>query len=327
MGTLKDTLGKLNKGKKEEDQVNVLGSKTLVRGVISTGSPYLDYVSGGGYLDGGYNTVCADGGVGKSSMALLACKDTIKSKNKYAVYFDGEATLNDSYIDRMGVDRNMLIVRQGRNLEKMLDEAEAFSTTDDVGIIIIDSLPIFVSSVVEDKTAKEFTMAAEAKRFAARMPIIEGNCVPRSIGIIGLTSYRKDPGSMGDPRYLSRGSWQITMNNTFLDLTRKEFLLDENKNKIGHKLDVRVKKTKNGTYNPKEVFDVNFYYDGGFNEEEEYTRLFVETGIAKQGGAWIKFPNKDGEEKSVNGKDKLIEHLKNNEEDYNFLKEQLNETV
>ena len=44
----------------------------------------------------------------------------------------------------------------------------------------------------------------------------------------------------------------------------------------------------------------------------------------KQGGAWIKFPNVDGEEISVNGVDKFIEHLKANPEDFEFLKQQLN---
>ena len=52
-------------------------------------------------------------------------------------------------------------------------------------------------------------------------------------------------------------------------------------------------------------------------------RVFIETEIAKQGGAWIKFPNSDAEEISVNGVNKFIEHLKANPEDFEFLKQQL----
>ena len=44
---------------------------------------------------------------------------------------------------------------------------------------------------------------------------------------------------------------------------------------------------------------------------------------AKQGGAWIKFPNVNAEEVSVQGVDKFIEHLKSNPDDFEFLKQQL----
>lgn len=325
MADLKDILKIVNKGKKEEDQSSILGTKSLARGVTSTGSVYLDYITGGGFLDGGYNTIVADGGTGKSSVALLACKDNIDRKKKYAVYFDGEGTVSDSYIDRMGVNRDFLIVERGRNLEDMLDKAQLYSTADDVGIIIIDSIPIYVASSVSDKSASDNHMAVEARRYTTRMPIIEGNCTNRGITIIGLTSYKLDPGAMGDPRTFPRGKWQITMNNTLLDLTRKEFILDSDKQAIGHVLDVRVKKSKNAPYNPKDVFSVNFYYDGGFNQTEEFARLFIELEIVKQGGAWITYYDQDGIEGKVNGTKAFIEKLKEDKVLLEHFKKQLYE--
>jgi len=327
MADLKDILRKLNKGKKEEDKLGVLGKTSLVRGTISTGSPYLDYLTGGGYLDGGYNTIVADGGTGKSSMALLACKHTIDVKGKYAVYLDGESTLNDSYIDRMGVDRDKLIVKRGRNLEEMLDNAEAFSTADDVGIIIFDSILIFTATSVEEKSAGDNSMTVEARRYAARMPIIEGNCVPRNIGMIGLTSWREKPGAMGDPRYLSRGNWQYTMNNTFLDLTRKKFIFNDLGEEIGHTLDVRVKKTKNSTYDPKKAYNLNFYYDGGFDKIEEYGRLFLQLGIVSQGGAWITYPDVEGVLQKASGISGFLEIISKDEKLFDFLKEEYNKVI
>ena len=86
---IEDVLKKLNKDKKEEDKVSILGDTKIVRTTTSTGSPYLDYLTGGGFMNGGYNTIIASGGVGKSSISLLACKDTIERRGKIAVYFDG----------------------------------------------------------------------------------------------------------------------------------------------------------------------------------------------------------------------------------------------
>lgn len=321
---LEDVLKKLNKDRKDLDKISVLGDSKLERFVVSTGSPYIDYKIGGGWVGGSYNCIIAEGGSGKSSLALLACKNIIEDTGKTAVYFDGEGTLNDSYIDRMGVDRNRLIIRAGRNLETMLDEAELFATSEDVGIIVIDSIPIFTSSVVEDKSASDSTMSVEARKYASRMPIIEGYCMNRKIVLLGLTSYRLDPGAMGDPRRLTRGQWQYTMSNVTLELTRKEFITDSTEDfPIGHRLDVRVKKSKTNSYNPKEVFSVDFYYQGGFNQTAEFARLLSDKGVIKQSGAWYSFADSNGEEVRLQGINAVINHLTINTEDFENLKSYL----
>ena len=324
MPTLEETLKKLNKNKKEEDKVSVMGDKVIINTKTSTGSPYLDYLTGGGFANGGYNHIIASGGVGKSSISLLACKDTIERRKKIAVYFDAESTLNESYFKRMNVDKNGFIHVKGRNLEEMLDQAEAFAQTDEVGIIVFDSIPIFIPTAVQEKSASENSIGNAAKRYTERMPIIEGFASNRDICLLGLTSYKLNPGAMGsDPRTMPRGEWQKTMANVTLDLTKKEILKDQKKNIIGHVIDVRVKKTKDSPYDPKAVFNVNFYNEGGFNEVDEYAQIFTELDIAKSGGAWITFPDKNGEERKVNGLSKFIEHLKENPEDFEFLKQQL----
>jgi len=325
MASLEETLKKLNKNKKEEDKVQILGNTEIVRTTTSTGSPYLDYISGGGFMNGGYNMIIASGGVGKSSISLLACKDTIERRGKVAVYFDAESTLDESYFERMRLPKDKFIHRKVRNLEDMLDEAELFAQSEDVGIIVMDSIPIFVATAIEAKSANENSIGNEAKRFTCRMPVLEGYASNRDICLLGLTSYKLNPGAMGsDPRTLPRGEWQKTMSNTTLDLTKKDIINDDKKNVIGHVVDVRIKKTKSGAYNPKTVYNVNFYNEGGFNQIDEYAQLFTELEIAKQGGAWISFPNSDGEEVKVNGLTKFIEYLKEDLDTFEFLKQQMN---
>lgn len=321
---LNEVLKKLNKGKAEEDKVKLVGDEVITRTATSTGSPYLDYITGGGFMNGGYNIMIASGGVGKSSIALLACKYTIEKRGKVAVYFDAENTLDDGYFTRMGVDKNSIIRRPIRNLETMLDEAELFAQSEDVGLIILDSIPIFTAAAIEAKSAGENSIGNEAKRFTQRMPIIEGYASRRDVCIIGLTSYKLNPGAMGDPRVLQRGEWQKTMSNTTLDMTKKELLLDEDKNIIGHKIDVRVKKLKSGSYDPSKVFTVNFYNHGGFNIIDEYAQIFCEKGIVDVGGAgWITLLMSSGEEKKVQGIDNFAKYLKENPIEFEFLKDQL----
>jgi len=323
MASIEETLKKLNKDKKDEDKAGILGKNEIIRTTTSTGSPYLDYLTGGGFMNGGFNLLIASGGVGKSSISLLACKDVIEKRGKIAVYFDAEKTLSESYFTRMGLNKDKFIHRKIRNLEEMLDEAELFAQSEDVGIIIFDSIPIFTATAIEAKSANENSIGNEAKRFTCRMPIIEGYASNRDICLIGLTSYKLNPGAMGDPRVLQRGEWQKTMSNTTLDMIKKEIIKDKDKNVIGHKIDVRINKTKNNYYDKSVAYTVNFYNEGGFNQVDEVAQVLIETEIVKSGGAWISFPNKDAEEIKVNGLTKFIEHLKENPEDFEFLKQQL----
>lgn len=324
--TLEDVLKKFNKGKENEAVVKMADKTDLKKRTTSTGSPFIDLLTGNGWAKGGFNLIVADGGTGKSSKALLAIKEEQEATGRIGVYYDGEGTLEDSYIERMGVDRSRLLVVRGRNLEEMLDSVELFSKADDVGVIVIDSIPIFVSSVVEAKSAGENNMAVEARKYTARMPIIEANCMSRDITLLGLTSYKLDPGAMGDPRKLPRGLWQYTMANLILDITKKELLKDDLKNPIGHVLDVRIKKSKLAPYNPKDVYSVNFYYQGGYNKIEEYVLLLLEKGIIHQGGGGnYTYPNRDGEELKARGKEVLMDDLKNDPDTMEYLKSLLNE--
>lgn len=324
MSNLKDILRKLNKGKKEEDQSRLVSEQPeghYIKTTTPTGSPYLDSITNGGYTRGGYNSIIADGGTGKSSLALMAIREEQKDSGKYAIYYDGEGTIDDSYMERMGVDPSKVIIENGRNLEEMLDKIEAYSTADDVGIIIIDSIPIFVATAVESKSASDHTMAVEARKFTARMPIIEANCHKRNTTIIGLTSFKLDPGAMGDPRKLPRGLWQYTMGNLMLNLTKKDVIKDADKNPIGHVIDVRVFKSKITSYNKSDVFKLNFYYDRGFDEVDEEVSVMVDMDLIHRGGAWFSFPNVNGEEVKLQGKDTVLEYLRENTEDFeNLLK-------
>lgn len=327
MATLEETLKKLNKGKAEQDQVKKVSDfGTLNLDFSSCGSAYLDL-----YMDnqvvplGAMTLLTGWEGSGKSSIALIIARELQKKTGKTVVILDGEQTITDSHIKRFGVDTSKLIVYRDSVLENMLDTAEAFSQSEDICGIIIDSVKAFYSIAVEAKSAEEYSIGIEAKKFGTRFPIINANCARRNIAFIPINQWRENPGAMGsDPRVLPSGQWNKYMPFTHLDFTKKELIKNNKKEVIGHKLDVRIRKSKAGAFDKKEVITLNFYYDGGFKECDEYAQIFCETEVAKQGGAgWITFPSKDGEEKKVQGTDKFADYLKDNPEDFEFLKQQL----
>lgn len=330
MASLEDVLKKLNKGKAEEDQFKRVSEiDTLNLEFVSSGSKYLDL-----YMDnkvvpvGALTLLTGMEGSGKTSNALIMVREAQKKyPNKTAVIFDGEQTITDSHIERFGLDKSRLIVYKDSVLEDMLDSAEAFSNSEDVCVIMIDSIKSFYSKVVEAKSAEDNTIGIEAKKIGARFAIINANCARRKISFIVLNQWRENPGAMGsDPRVLPGGAWNKFMPFTHLDFTKKDLIKDKDSNVLGHKLDVRIRKSKAGAYDKKEVVTLNFYYDGGFREFDEYAQIFCELGIAKVGGAgWITFPDINGEEKKVQGTDNFTKLLSDTENGlFEFLKSCIN---
>lgn len=326
MENLNDILKKLNKNKAEEDKIKVSPEEgTLTPKFVSTGSVYLDFCLQKQIPLGLMTLLTGWEGSGKSSFALIVVRELQKQTGKTVVYMDGEHTVTDSHIERFGLDRSKLIVYKESNLEEMLDTTEALSRASDVGGIVVDSIKAFYSSAVEAKSAEDNHMGIEAKKIGSRFSIIHSNIARRGIAFIVLNQWRENPGSMGDPRVLPGGNWNKYMPSLHLDFTKKDLIKNKEGRIIGHILDTRVKKSKFGAFDKKEVISLNFYYEGGFLEIDEYARLFIELEIAKQERAWIKFPSSQGEELSANGLVKFIKHLKENEEDFNFLKSQIND--
>lgn len=318
-----DVLKKLNKDKADSDKIGFLKDMPadfLSKGFISTGSAYLDWKVGG-HNRTGMTLLTGWESSGKSSLFLMAVREAqIKFPNKVPVIFDGEGSISDSYLDRMGVDKNNLIIRKEKRLESVLDEAEAFSLADDVSLIGFDSIKAFFSSIDEAKSAEEYSIGGSAKRWNTRVPIISANCFRRGIPLVFVHQWRRDPGKMmGDNRVLSGGEWVKYMPDLHLDLTKKELILDENKEPIGHILDIRIKKSKNTAYDGTDVNSLSLYYEGGFNKIDENTNILIESGIIRQTSAWFTLSDVNAEEVKLNGKTKVVAYLKENEDTYNFL--------
>lgn len=327
MDSIKDILKKVNKDiSADADKLKIASTVSddyFQTGSISTGCPYLDYRTGGGFVEGGFNLIVGKEGAGKSSLALIAAAN-VQKKGQYVVYFDGEDSVSESYLQRFGVQKDLLIHRKERNLEKTLDLAEAFSAAEEVGLIVFDSIPIFTASAVEDSSADKHHIGREAKKWTERFSIIEGNCIRRKTTIIGLTFYTTDPGAHPntDNRVIKRGKWQKLASKLTLEISKRanSLIKDDNSlSPIGHNLTVKILKSKRVSYDPKEIIETPFYYEYGFNEIDGYVRVCVEKGLINKSGSWFTFPNVDGEEEKVQGITGLVQHFKENPKDYENL--------
>lgn len=326
MNNSKDILAKINKIRDDADKVKLASDTDLNADVISTGSPKLDYKIGrttgkGGVQLGRFSIFVGGEGSGKTITAMRVAANAQKKTGKFVVIFDGEGTIDDSYYERSGLDKNKTYHIKGSNLESMLDTAEAFSGADDVCMIIIDSIPVFFSSAVEAKSAEDNTIGIEAKKYNARMPIIKGKCINRGISLLAITFYKLDPGAMGsDPRRLPRGEWQKYDSALTLDFSKGDLIKDQNGEIIGHTLRVRIKKSKQSSYDPKEMFEIDLYYHNQGNPFNDFVSILIDKDVIKRGGAWYTTP--DGQK--FQGEVKVCEYYNDNPELLKELVEQNN---
>jgi recombination protein RecA len=295
----KEILKKLNKSVAKEDQFYMasdLPRDNFDVQFSSFGSPWLDYNFSGIGL-GRMTLLTGWEGSGKTTYALKSLATYQKLyPNKVAAIFDGEYTIDNSYMDRMGVNRDTLLYRNGSNLEEMLNECEATIRAfgEHLGFIMIDSIKSFTSKVVEDKSAEDDTIGVEAKKLNARMGVINGLTSRRGIALVVLNQMRINPGQMfGNPETIPGGKWQRHMPSLHLHLSKGNLIIDENKNVLGQVTNIRVKKSKYGPFDAKRVYESNLYYNYGFDEFTEWTKILVDQGIigVSKAGGWHTLPN------------------------------------
>lgn len=325
MPDIKKVLTRLNKSKSESDQFKVASKQAkdyFDWKFYDSGSDILNEFLGGG-VPRGLVLLTGKKGAGKTSFALTVGKDVTDNK-KHVIYFDGEHSVKKSEYSfpakDLGVDMDYFIHHKGSNLEEMLDAAEAFATSEDVGMIVIDSIKAFNPTAMEEKSAEQTGMGNQARKYGERINILLDLCERRNILLLGINQWRTDLGVMhGDNRTLPGGAWQEYFACKIIDFTKKELLVDNDKKIIGHKVHTRVKKSKVKASDPKEVLELNYFYGIGFDKIADSVELLVQKDIIHRGGAWFNFPEEFDQEK-IQGKDNLVEYLRNNQELLEALK-------
>ena len=98
--------------------------------------------------------------------------------------------------------------------------------------------------------------------------------------------------------------------------------IEEKGDVIGIHMRVRNYKNKGGV--PYRDAEMDFYFDNGFRSVNEYADFFIKFGMFKQGGAWL---SSEKYNVKLNGKAKLIEWLKEHPDEFNEMKEEVNQKL
>lgn len=262
--TLNEVLKALNK--KFDDKVAVIGAPDITkRGTLSLGTPGLDYCL--------YNSLPRDRiieifgkeGSGKTTCAFLLAASFQREEakkpedeRKKILYVDLEHTVDSEWAKKAGYDmsenaeiQTVYFAPVDVSAEVVLDSIRDLIKTGEIGLCIIDSIPMLVGEQVYDESFEKKEMGGIAKlltSFVARMTSI---LVKYDCTLIGINQMRDNIGGYGLPYTVPGGNqWKFGC-SVRLMIKRGEFL-DEDGNTLtssaespyGYRMDMAVVKTK-----------------------------------------------------------------------------------
>ena len=253
------------------------------------------------------------------------------------VYFDAEGTIDADWSARLGVDvDNIWLVRlHTQTAEQFLDQVmKAVRDTDDVGLIIIDSIAVLVPQIVHGLSFEQKNMGGNAQVVTAFCNEVAPILGEKDITCIIINQARDDFSNPYADFKIPCGNG-LKLASSLILTFQKGKLLDAAGNEQkqsyetpqGNLVWVRIQKTKICKPDRR----VGFYtlsYDYGIDVVADLVPMAVDLGVVKKAGSWFSIVNpdtgeyltyEDGEVIKFQGQINLMAFLRENEQVYKYV--------
>lgn len=275
---------------------------------------------------------------------------------KVVVYCDCENTLDEDWAKKLGVntDEMILLKPMSQTAEEIFEMLLQMMETDEVGLVVLDSLGVMISAQAYEKTMEEKTyggISAPLTLFSKKAELL---CTKYDCTLIGINQMRDNLNSPYGGQTTTGGrGWR---HNCSLRLMfRKGDYIDSNNNPmkrscdnpVGNLVNMAIEKTKvcnpdrrNGYYTLNynkgvdvlaDTVELACYYDIIQKAGSWFSIIDTETGEIMQ-NKYYEGDNPDNlefieEDLKFQGKPALIEFLKENNDIFNKIKEQVKEKL
>ncbi len=253
------------------------------------------------------------------------------------VYFDAEGTIDSDWARKLGVDvDNVYLVRlHTQTAEQFLDQVmRVVRDTDDVGLIVIDSIAVLVPQLTHGESFEQKSMGGNAKVVTDFCNEICPLLGEKDIACIVVNQARDDFSNPYADFKIPCGNG-LKLACSLILTFQKGKLLDAAGNEQKQSYDtpqgnlvwVRIQKTKICKPDRR----VGFYtlsYDFGVDVVADLIPMAVELGIINKAGSWFKIMDpqtqefltyEDGEIIKFQGQISLMSFLRENIDAFNFI--------
>jgi recombination protein RecA len=314
-----EELSSVERARLMRDQINAQMKKNLIQNYtsdsdnglprISSGIPTLDRIlgkgpNGYGWARGRFHGIFGPSSAGKSTLVLTCIAEA--QKEGLVVLVDSECAYDPSYASKIGVDIDSLLIMNPSCSEEAFDAIESIIKSNQVRMIVIDSLDGLVPRNIVEASADDQFMGLAARtnnRFFAKMQILlhDNDCT-----LIVVSQTRDKIGGYGNPETVNGGKALLFYATTRLEIRRDEDIIKSGE-KIGHIAKVITR--KNRASNPQQTAFFRIDWGYGVNKEKCILDIALADGVVNKGGAWFAF-----EDRKIQGEESFISELRNNSE-------------
>ena len=319
MSKLDELCKTINKEWKED--IAARGIKRIETKKIPFTSPRLNYMLYGGLPRNRIIEFAGEEGGGKTTTALDVCKNAQKlfteeyeaeisnnSDMKRASYVEGrgpkkvfyadcENTLDEEWATKVGVSlADMYIIKpQTQSAEDIFQMILDAIETDEVGLVVIDSLGVMLSKQAYEKNMTEKTYGGIAMALTLFSKKAELLCTKYDCTLIGINQMRDDMNSMYGGKTTTGGKgWKH--NCSIRLMFAKGDFIDKNGTRLnrscdepaGNKVMVSIAKTKTCKPDRKTGF-YTLMYDYGIDEISDLIEVGMRYDVIHKSGGWFTF--------------------------------------
>jgi recombination protein RecA len=253
-------------------------------GFLSSGLVLLDFLLGKGYPEGRIIELFGSEGSGKSYISLLALATAQRSGKRVAL-FDIENSYDPNWAAQTGVSKDLLVLQADYG-EQVFEGIKTLAENG-FSLVVVDSTAALLPKSEFEGDVEDQTMGVQARMLskALRMitPVLAKNkCTTIFINQLREKIERGPAMFFGDPTDSPGGRALKFYASVRVRIEKSTAIKDENKNRIGHQIVVKVVKNKVGI--PYREARFNFYYGKGIDEKQSILDYLLEKGVITQSG-------------------------------------------
>jgi len=288
---------------------------------VSTGSLGLDLALGrGGFALGRIYEIFGPNSSGKSTLGVHVVIQAQRRGLKCA-YVDAEQAVDPKLFINYGVDADKLDLVQVYGGENNLSIVETLIQTGDYSVIVVDSVSALIPTVEAEADMADQQMALQARLMSKALRKITPQAAANSVALIFVNQTRMKVGTYGNPETTTGGEalafWATGRISVRGPEAKSRRLETKDGVVYGHKAIHEIIKNKLGE--PFRKAELNLIYGKGYDYYNEVLDLAVSLDVIEKSGSWFKYEGKN----IAQGADNSVEFLKNNEEIFNTVRDEI----